>query len=70
MNDDCWLCCTPPGTMTRKIHDTCCTCGFALYAHGYGHPHALAVVGCPAFLAALPLPPLPPPEPDAQPALF
>jgi len=56
--------------MTRKICETCCTCGFALYAHGYGHPHALSVVGCAAFLAALPLPPYPQPEPDAQPALF
>jgi hypothetical protein len=69
MNDDCWLCCTPPGTMTRKIHETCCTRGFALYAHGYGHPHALAVVGCAGFLAPLPLP-LPPPATNAQPALF
>lgn len=66
---DCWLCSTPPGTMTRKLHETCCTCGCILGAHGYGHPHALAVVGCVAFVAALPLP-TPQPALDAQPALF
>jgi hypothetical protein len=65
---DCWLCATPPGVQTRPNLETLCTCGYMLHAHSYGHPHALAVVGCAAFLAALPLPPQP--APDAQPSLF
>lgn len=66
--DDCWLCSTPPGAMTRKLHETCCTCGCILSAHGYGHPHSLGIVGCAAFVAAVPR--TPEPATDAQPALF
>ena len=69
MTDDCWLCDRPPGLISPTMQQTLCTCGFELRTHGYGHPHALAVVGCAAFRAALPLPP-PQPETDAQVALF
>jgi hypothetical protein len=64
----CWLCATPPSAQTRMILATRCTCGFELRYHGYGHPHSMAVVGCAAFLVALPLDP--PRQDEQQPTLF
>jgi hypothetical protein len=66
---DCWICTTPPRVLTRRALETLCACGFEVQHHGYGHPHSLSGVGCPAFTAALPLP-KPHSETDAQPALF
>jgi hypothetical protein len=65
---NCWLCIVTPGTLAPHYLQALCNCGCALQDHGYGHPHALAAVGCAAFVVALPLPPQH--ETDAQPALF
>ncbi len=66
---DCWLCSTPPSQISPKLLQTPCTCGMAIAAHSYGHPHSLAAVGCVAFMVALPLEPSRQ-DTDAQPALF
>jgi hypothetical protein len=58
----------PPSAQTRTTLATRCTCGFELRYHGYGHPHAMAVVGCAAFLAALLQ--APPQTEEQQPMLF
>jgi hypothetical protein len=70
MTEDCWICTTAPGTLTRKARETRCVCRFELQYHGYGHPHAMAVVGCMAFTAAPPASAPPPPTDAAQPTLF